>query len=159
MTPAINLLEKHKIEHSVHRYAHDPSTAAFGLEAVEKLGVDAASVFKTLVISVSGTRADKLATAIVPVTHKLDLKAMARACQMKKAEMADPAVVERTTGYVLGGVSPLGQKRRLTSVLDQSAEALQSIYVSAGKRGLEIELAPAALLQLLDACLAPIASQ
>ncbi len=157
MTPAIKLLQKHKIDHTIHRYTHETTASAYGMEAVEKLGADAACVFKTLVVSMSGTQDETLATAIVPVAGKLDLKAMARACSFKKAQMADPAAVERTTGYVLGGVSPLGQKRRLISVLDQSAEVLSSIYVSAGKRGLEIELAPAALLQLLNARLAPIA--
>ncbi len=158
MTPAINLLQKRKIEHTIHSYTHDSAASTYGLEAVEKLGVDAACVFKTLVVALSGTQNDQLATAIVPVTHKLDLKAMARACNMKKAQMAEPLVVERTTGYVLGGVSPLGQKRRLPSVLDSSAEQLPTVFVSAGKRGLEIELAPLALQQLLDAKLASIAT-
>lgn len=118
------------------------------MEAVHKLGIEEARVFKTLVIALNS---GQLATAILPVAKMLNLKLAAKALGAKKAGMADPALVERVTGYVLGGVSPLGQKKRLQSVIDESARELETIYVSAGRRGLEIELAPAVLAELLAA--------
>jgi len=145
MTPAINELNKHGIDHRVHEYAHDPSSQSYGLEAASKLGVDESRVFKTLVVEL-GT--GELAVAIIPVVNKLSMKLLAKAAGAKKAAMADKKDVERSTGYVLGGVSPLGQRKRLRTVLDESAEAFDTIYVSAGRRGLEIELDPAALLRL-----------
>jgi len=148
LTPAIKLLERKKIEHSIHQYQHDPAAESYGLEAVHKLGLDEARVFKTLVIVLSG---DDLATAILPVAVQLNLKLAAKALNTKRAGMCDPARVERVTGYVLGGVSPLGQKKRLKTVIDASASQHESIFVSAGRRGLEIELAPAQLIDLLQA--------
>ena len=142
MTPAINLLKKQKIEHTVHEYHHDPLCESFGLEAVEKLNLPAERVFKTLVVSLES---NELIVAIVPVSFKLSLKSIAKALNVKKSVMADKSAVERSTGYVLGGVSPLGQKKRLKTVVDSSAEQFKSIYVSAGKRGLEVELSPADL--------------
>ncbi|MDG1732455.1 MAG: Cys-tRNA(Pro) deacylase [Thalassotalea sp.] len=153
MTPAINLLKKQKTAHSVHEYQHDPLCESFGLEAVEKLNLPAERVFKTLVVSLDS---NELAVAIVPVSFKLSLKSIAKALHAKKAMMADKLAVERSTGYVLGGVSPLGQKKRLKTVIDSSAEQFDSIYVSAGKRGLEVELSPANLSKLTNAVFADI---
>lgn len=147
MTPAIKTAEKAKIDFSVHQYEHDSSAASFGLEACEKLGVSAATVFKTLVASLDN---GELVVAIIPVDQKLNLKAVAKASKAKKAKMAEPLDVERSTGYVLGGVSPLGQKKRLKTLLDDSAKEQSTIYVSAGRRGLEIELQPSDLLSLTN---------
>jgi len=147
MTPAINLLKKTKTPHDVHEYQHEASHPSYGLEAAEKMRVPAQQVFKTLVAEVDKTR---LVVAIVPVTHTLNLKQLAKAAGGKKAAMADAALVERTTGYVLGGVSPLGQKKRLPTFLDNSASQFDHIFVSAGRRGLEVSLAPDTLLALLN---------
>lgn len=148
MTPAIQLAKSRRIPHRVHSYAHDPGCQAYGTEAVEKLGLSAAQVFKTLVVA---TEQGELAVAVVPVSSMLNLKQMARALGVKRVDMADKAAVTRSTGYVLGGVSPLGQKKRLRTVIDESAFAFAQIYVSAGRRGLEIELAPADLQALTQA--------
>ncbi|WP_338667608.1 Cys-tRNA(Pro) deacylase [Pseudodesulfovibrio methanolicus] len=153
MTPAINAAKKAKIKYTVHEYDHDPAAPSFGVEAAEKLGVPPERVFKTLVVDAGGS----LAVAVVPVLLKLDLKAMAKALKAKKAAMADVKVVERTTGYVVGGVSPLGQKKRLPTVVDASAEGLGTLFVSGGRRGLDIELAPADLAALTRASFAPVA--
>lgn len=153
MTPAVALLRKRGVAHEVHAYEHDPDTPSFGLEAAEKLGVEPGRVFKTLVVKLDDGR---LAVGIVPVSGQLNLKRMAQACGARKAAMADPDAVRRATGYVLGGVSPLGQKKRLATVLDASAAGFDSVYVSAGRRGLDVELAPADLCQLLDARLEDI---
>jgi Cys-tRNA(Pro)/Cys-tRNA(Cys) deacylase len=153
MTPAINAAKKAKIKYTVHEYEHDPAAPSFGVEAAEKLGVPPERVFKTLVVE-SG---DGLAVAVVPVMLKLDLKAMAKALKTKKAAMAEVKAVERSTGYVVGGVSPLGQKKRLPTVLDASAQDFETIFVSGGKRGLDIELSPADLAALTRASFAPVA--
>ena len=139
--------------HRVHAYEHDAGSASYGLEAADKLQVPAARVFKTLVVGLEGV---ELAVAVVPVNKQLSLKSLARALGAKKAAMADPQAVERSTGYVLGGVSPLGQKKSLRTVIDQSAETFATIFVSAGRRGLEIELSPQDLCRLLDARFASI---
>ena len=144
MTPAINYAKKHKIKHAIHKYKHDPKHPSFGLEAAEKLGLDPDQVFKTLVAQLDD---GELAVAILPVTKQLDLKQFAKACGVKKGAMADKALVEKTTGYILGGVSPLGQKKRLKTVLDSSAERFSTIHVSGGRRGLEIELSPKDLVK------------
>lgn len=154
MTPAIKLLQQKKITHQVHEYQHDRSAESYGMEAVHKLGVDEARVFKTLVIELHD---GNLATAVVPVARLLNLKSAAKALGSKKAQMAEPATVERVTGYVLGGVSPLGQKKRLKTVIDESALAQQTCLVSAGRRGLEIEIAPDLLGGLLQADFSDIA--
>lgn len=154
MTPAINAAKKCKISFQIHQYDHDPRSASYGEEAAEKLGLDMSRVFKTLVVKLDGK---ELAVGIVPVNRQLDLKAIASACGAKKAAMADPAEVQKSTGYVLGGVSPLGQKKSLQTVLDNSAEGRASIHVSAGKRGLEIELSPKDLLLLSRGVSASIA--
>ncbi|GIU35013.1 Cys-tRNA(Pro) deacylase [Shewanella schlegeliana] len=153
MTPAIDLLVKHKIAHQVHEYHHDPACQAYGLEAAEKIGVAPELVFKTLVVKLDGKQ---LAVAIIPVAEKLSMKAIAKAAKAKKAVMAEAAEVQRSSGYVLGGVSPLGQKRLLTTVIDDSASQLEQMYVSGGRRGLDIALAPEDIKQLLKADFAPL---
>lgn len=139
MTPAIKRLKKANIHHRIHAYDHDPDSRAYGQEAARKLNVSADRLFKTLVVLLD----DKtLSTAIVPVSRQLDLKAFARKMKAKKARMADKNEVERSTGYVLGGVSPMGQKKTLNTVIDRSALEFGTIYVSAGRRGLQIEMRP-----------------
>ncbi|MBP5978920.1 MAG: Cys-tRNA(Pro) deacylase [Halomonas sp.] len=154
MTPAIDTVKKAAIAFEIHEYQHDLAAASYGLEAAEKLGVAADQVFKTLVVKLDGKT---LAVGIVPVTGQLGLKQIAKAAGAKKAVMAVPAEVERTTGYVLGGVSPLGQKKRLVTYIDASAQGFSKVYVSAGRRGLEIELAPDDLAALCQAGFAPLA--
>ncbi|AIS16911.1 hypothetical protein LT40_05610 [Pseudomonas rhizosphaerae] len=144
MTPALDLLKKHRADHRVHAYEHDPKAASYGLEAVEKLGLAPAQVFKTLL---AATEKSELLVAVVPVTGTLDLKALAQAAGVKKCEMADPQAAQRATGYLLGGISPLGQKKRLRTFIDQTAAALPHVFVSAGRRGLEVELAPQLLAE------------
>ncbi len=151
-TPATVALSAAGIDFRVHHYDHDPAATSYGLEAAESLGLDPARVLKTLFVSVDG----RLVVGIVPVAGQLDLKALAAAVGGKRAAMADPALAERTTGYVRGGISPLGQRRKLPTVLDASASAHATICVSAGRRGLEVELAPADLQKLTEAVLAPI---
>ncbi|SNT71257.1 Cys-tRNA(Pro) deacylase [Psychrobacter sp. LV10R520-6] len=148
MTPAIKLAKQRGLDYQLHEYRHDNSATSYGLEAAEKLGVTAAQVFKTLVVA---TEAGALAVAIVPVDTTLNFKKMAKALSCKKVQMADPKKVARSTGYVLGGVSPLGQKKQLPSVIDSSAQDQPTIYVSAGRRGLEIELPPLQLAEIIDA--------
>ena len=139
MTPAIDKANKANIKFQVHEYEHDPSSDSYGEEASEKLGIDKSRMFKTLVVSLEGTG---LAVAVLPVSKQLDLKLYARTVGAKKAAMADKKAVERSTGYVLGGVSPIGQKRNLVTIIDESAKNFDTIFVSAGRRGLDIELSP-----------------
>lgn len=153
MTPAVLAAKRAGIDFTLHEYQHDPGTASYGLEAAEKLGLDPAQVFKTLVERVDG----QLTVALVPVARTLDLKALAAAVGGKRAAMAELTDAERATGYVAGGISPLGQKKRLPMVVDASALALARMHVSAGRRGLEIELAPADLIRLCAARTASIA--
>ena len=153
MTPGISVAKKAKITHKVHQYAHDPSSESFGEEAAEKLGVPAARVFKTLVISLDNKQ---LAVGIIPVSSKLSMKHIAKAAGVKRATLAAQSDVERSTGYVLGGVSPLGQKQMLKTIIDASAKKYPSVYVSAGRRGLEIELSPDDLARLINASFAQI---
>ncbi|MEW6982692.1 Cys-tRNA(Pro) deacylase [Colwelliaceae bacterium 6471] len=145
MTPAINTLKKAKINYEIHEYNHESSNESYGMEAAKKLGISPKLVFKTLVVS---TENNELIVGIVPVDEKLNMKLIAKAVGAKKAIMANTQDVMRTTGYVLGGVSPLGQKKSLRTVIDQSAFEYPIIYVSAGRRGLEIALS-AQDLQLL----------
>ena len=148
MTPAIELLIKQSIPYQLHEYQHDPGCQAYGLEAAEKIGVPVEQVFKTLVVKLDSKQ---LAVAIIPVANKLSLKAIAKAAKAKKAVMAEAMEVQRSSGYVLGGVSPIAQKRRLPTFIDDSSNKLASIYVSGGRRGLDIALSPKDLQQLLQA--------
>lgn len=152
-TPATVALTAAGIAFTPHAYEHDAANTNFGLEAASALGLDAERVFKTLLADVDGT----LTVAIVPVTGKLDLKALAAAVGGKKAEMADAKIAERKTGYVVGGISPIGQKTRHRTVLDETAELFDTIYVSGGRRGFDIELAPADLLAITGGIVAAIA--
>ena len=156
MTPAIDLLKKNRAEHRVHSYEHDPKAASYGLEAAEKLGLNPAQVFKTLL---AASEKGELLVAVVPVGGSLDLKALAQAAGVKKVEMADPQAAQRSTGYLLGGISPLGQKKRLRTFIDSSAQAQPSIYVSAGRRGLEVQLSAATLAQYTNASFADLGRQ
>ncbi|MDQ1011369.1 Cys-tRNA(Pro)/Cys-tRNA(Cys) deacylase [Streptomyces sp. V4I23] len=151
-TPATVALTAAGTPFTLHAYDHDPSTPSYGEEAAQALGVPADRVFKTLVADVDGA----LTVAVVPVAGQLDLKALAAAVGGKRATMADPAAAERTTGYVRGGISPLGQRKRLPTVLDASASSHETICISAGRRGLEVELSPEALADLTSATVAPI---
>ncbi|MET0136257.1 MAG: Cys-tRNA(Pro) deacylase [Kibdelosporangium sp.] len=153
-TPGTALLARQRVQHTLHAYSHDPRAASYGLEAAEALGLAPGRVFKTLLAEVDGA----LAVGIVPVTAQLDLKALAAAVGGKKARMAEVAAAERATGYVAGGISPLGQKKRLPTVLDSSAENFETVFCSAGRRGLEVELAPADLIRLTNAVVAEIAT-
>lgn len=147
-TPAITLLENHGVAFTLHEYPHDPRAESYGGEAAEALSLDADRVFKTLVVDVDGA----LTVALVPVTTQLDLRALG-----KRVAMADVRLAERTTGYVAGGMSPLGQRKALPTVVDETAELWETIYVSAGRRGLELELAPGDLAALTGARFAAIA--
>jgi Cys-tRNA(Pro)/Cys-tRNA(Cys) deacylase len=151
-TAATALLTRQGIPHTVHSYSHDPRHESYGTEASEALGVPADRVFKTLVAEVDGA----LTVGVVPVGAHLDLKALATAAGGKKAAMADPAAAERATGYVVGGISPLGQRKRLPVVIDSSALEFPTVYCSGGRRGLEIELAPGDLVRAANATVAPI---
>lgn len=152
MTPAIDLLKKKKVKHTVHEYHHDASTVnsgeSYGQEAADKMGVAAEQVFKTLVVMLDNK---ELVVAVIPVSSMLSMKLIAKAAKAKKAVMANKLDVERSTGYVLGGVSPLGQKKRLRTFVESTAESFTTIFVSAGKRGLEIEISAVDLAEMLSA--------
>ncbi|MGR8946497.1 MAG: Cys-tRNA(Pro) deacylase [Gammaproteobacteria bacterium] len=148
MTPAIEILKRKKVAFVLHEYEHDPSSHSYGMEAAEKLGFDPSKVFKTLVVT---DDKNNLYVGMVSVSKQLNLKKLAAALKVKKLSMADKNLVERVSGYVVGGVSPLGQKKRLPTVLDSDAVNQEKIYVSGGKRGLDIELAPHDLVALLGA--------
>ncbi|MCD2442409.1 Cys-tRNA(Pro) deacylase [Agromyces sp. SYSU K20354] len=152
-TPATLALTRAGIPFTARSYDHDPRAAAYGLEAAEKLGVEPDRVFKTLLASIDG----ELAVGIVPVALQLDLKALANALGGKRAEMADPKVAERKTGYIVGGISPIGQKTALPTVLDESAILSETILVSGGRRGLDLELSPDDLIAVTSGRYAPIA--
>ncbi|MDX5379465.1 MAG: Cys-tRNA(Pro) deacylase [Halomonas sp.] len=154
MTPAVRALERDGASFELLSYEHDPRAPAYGEEAASALGLAPHTVFKTLIVRLDDGR---LAVGIVPVTSQLDLKALAKAAGARRASMAEAAEAERSTGYVLGGISPLGQKKRLPTFLDASAEGLGKMHVSGGRRGLEIALAPADLIRLCHARLVPLA--
>ncbi|KAA1153085.1 Cys-tRNA(Pro) deacylase [Pseudoalteromonas distincta] len=148
MTPAIELLKKQKIPFEILSYEHDAGNSQYGLEAVEKLNLDSAQVYKTLVLE---THERQLIVAVTPVSQQVNLKQLAKLCGAKKVAMAAPQKVQASTGYILGGVSPLGQKKRLATFIHSSASLFDTIYVSAGKRGLEIALSPTNLAALTSA--------
>lgn len=152
-TPATVALTEAGIAFSTHAYEHDPAAASYGLEAAQVLGLPAEQVFKTLLADVDG----ELVVAIVPVVGKLDLKALAAAVGGKRADMADAKLAERTTGYVVGGISPFGQRKRLRTVLDETAILYDTVYVSGGRRGFDLGLSPDDLLALTDGTTADIA--
>lgn len=151
-TPAAVALARAGVPHTLHRYEHDPRAASYGAEAAEALGLEPERVLKTLVAQVDRT----LVVAVVPVAERLDLKALARAAGGSRAAMADVADAERATGYVAGGISPMGQRRRLPTVVDETALAHPTVFVSAGRRGLEVELAPADRVRLTGATTARV---
>ncbi|MCF7641352.1 Cys-tRNA(Pro) deacylase [Acinetobacter johnsonii] len=152
MTPATKLLKANKIDFSIHEYEHDANAKSFGLEAAEKLNLRVEEVFKTLLV----TDEKNYFVAILPVHHQLNLKKVAQAVGAKKLKMSDPKDVERLTGYLVGGISPVGQKKRLKTVIDQSAQQLEKLYVSGGKRGLDIGLKPQDLAKVLSATFADV---
>jgi Cys-tRNA(Pro)/Cys-tRNA(Cys) deacylase len=154
-TPAVRALATAGVPFSEHPYHHDPSHPSFGMEAAEALGLAPASVFKTLLADVDG----RLVVAVLPVTSQLDLKALAAAVGGKRAALASPADAERVTGYVVGGISPLGQRKALPTVVDSSAETLATMYVSGGRRGLDLGLAPGDLIRLTQARVAPVTAR
>ena len=155
MTPATKLLKANKIEFSIHEYEHDANAKSFGLEAAEKLNLRVEEVFKTLLV----TDEKNYFVAILPVHHQLNLKKVAQAVGAKKLKMSDPKDAERLTGYLVGGISPVGQKKRLKTVIDQSAEQLEKLYVSGGKRGLDIGLKPQDLAKVLSASFADLSDE
>ena len=155
MTPAINAAKKAKIGFKVHQYDHDANAESYGMEEAGKLNVEVDRVFKTLVVAVDGS---ELAVSIVPVAKRLDIKPLASSLGAKRSGMADQKDAERATGYVVGGISPLGQRKRLRTVIDESALLHETIFVSAGKRGLEIELAPEDLSDLVNGTFASIST-
>ena len=151
-TPAVAVLERSGAVYRVHQYTHDPAVASFGWEAADAMAVEPGRVFKTLVASADSA----LVVAIVPVTGELDVKALGAALGAKRVALADPAAAQKATGYVVGGISPLGQKRRLPTVVDATASRWETVFVSGGRRGLELKLAPADLVRLTGGVLAPI---
>lgn len=155
MTPATKLLKANNIEFSIHEYEHDANAKSFGLEAAEKLNLRVEEVFKTLLV----TDEKNYFVAILPVHHQLNLKKVAQAVGAKKLKMSDPKDAERLTGYLVGGISPVGQKKRLKTVIDQSAVQLEKLYVSGGKRGLDIGLKPQDLAKVLSATFADVLDQ
>jgi Cys-tRNA(Pro)/Cys-tRNA(Cys) deacylase len=156
-TPAIAVLDAAGVDYRLHPYDHDPANSHYGQEAAAKLGVDALRLFKTLVVDIGQSRPE-LAVAVVPVATQLSLKLFAAALGAKKAVMADRDLAARSTGYVLGGVSPLGQKLALPTVIEEAAQLFDTIFVSAGRRGLQVELSPADLASLTGATFADIAA-
>ena len=160
-TPATSALERAGVAHTRHPYAHDARAVAdggsYGMEAATALGLDPATVLKTLLVVLDGTPRPGLGVAVLPVTHQLDLKATAQALGAKRASMADPRAAERSSGYVVGGISPIGQRTALPTVVDDSVVAQATVFVSGGRRGLDLGLSPADLVRLTGAVVAPVA--
>jgi Cys-tRNA(Pro)/Cys-tRNA(Cys) deacylase len=154
VTPAINLLKKNRINFNIHKYKHDPANTNYGLEAAQELGLDENQVYKTLLVELNPK---ELAVGIIPVNKSMSLKNIATTLKVKNAIMANKDEAQKITGYLLGGISPFGQKKRLKTVLDISAMDFDTIYVSGGKRGLDIEVKPSDIIQLLDAICEDIA--
>ena len=152
MTPAVVVLERAGIAHTIHEYDRGDDLHDFGREAADALGLDREQVFKTLVVVAD----DELVVGVVPVSCQLSMKRIASALGAKRAAMCDPAVAERSSGYIVGGISPIGQRKRLRTVIDESVELFDTVYVSGGKRGMDIGLAPVDLVAVLDAAVAPI---
>ena len=148
MTPAIDLLKKNKCDFKIHKYDHDPACTNFGNEAVQKLGLDASQVYKTLLVELTPKQ---LVVCVLPVENLLSLKDVATAFDVKKTVMANKDEAQKVTGYLLGGISPLGQKKLLKTVLDESVNKFETIFISGGKRGLDIEVKPCDLEKLLKA--------
>ncbi|CAG8999886.1 MAG: Cys-tRNA(Pro)/Cys-tRNA(Cys) deacylase YbaK [Candidatus Celerinatantimonas neptuna] len=157
MTPAVQALKRAKIDFQLHHYEHDANARSFGGEVADKLDLDPNAAFKTLV-ACDEHNPRKMVVAVVPVAGHLDLKKLAKASGIKKMKMADSIIAEKTTGYVTGGISPLGQKKRLPTFLDCSAQKLDVIYISGGKRGLTLEVAPGPVLELLGGHFVDIAA-
>ncbi|MEO6122648.1 MAG: Cys-tRNA(Pro) deacylase [Ilumatobacteraceae bacterium] len=155
-TPAMLMLQAAGIDFTVHEFAHHPGEGNYGTVAAAALGLDPDQVFKTLLAKVEGLPTPGIAVGIVPVSGQLSLKELATAVGGKRAEMCDPAVAQRVTGYVVGGISPFGQKKLLSTAIDETCELYDTIFVSGGKRGLDIEIAPEDLIQVLGAVVAPI---
>ena len=155
MTPAVRALEAAGVTFTVHEYDHDPSVRAFGLEAADALGLDPDQVFKTLLVTADG----EPAVAIVPVSAQLSLKAVGTALGRKRVEMCDPTVAQRVTGYVVGGISPFGQRKLLPTVIDETCVLYDTVYVSGGRRGLDVGVAPDDLVRVLDAVVADISAR
>lgn len=153
VTPAVDALTAAGIPFTVHEYGHDPTVKTYGLEAASALGLDPDQVFKTLLVTADGTQA----VAIVPVSCTLSLKAVGAALGRKRVEMCDPTLAQRVTGYVLGGISPFGQRKSLPTVVDETCELYDTVYVSGGRRGLDLGVAPGDLIRLLAATVADIA--
>ncbi len=158
MTPAIDLLNQHSIDFKIHQYKHTPGTESYGDEAARELGIDPQQLFKTLIVEARSSSGSTLLVGIVPVSSSLDLKSFANAVGAKKTMMADKQKAQLSSGYILGGVSPLAQKRPLKTIIDTSANKFDSIFVSAGKRGLDVELSSAGLAELTSASFADIAN-
>lgn len=157
-SPATKALARAKVKHTLHAYDHDPSNRHYGEEGVAQLGFSADVMFKTLVVHLEGSGVrTPLAVAVVPVSGMLDLKAFAAAMGAKKASMAEPDVAQRATGYIVGGISPLGQKKKLPTCVDSSALDHEVMLISGGRRGLSVELAPADLIRVIGATTAAIA--